>query len=304
MNFKQMYYFVEVAESGGFSKASYSLPLAQSALSRHIRLLEEEFDTKLLLRTGRGVKLTEQGEYLLEQAKDILDKKQEIERTLTAWYDYPSGVVKVGLPPTIVLSCSAQIIRAVGEEFPDISIQITEQLSKDIGDNLSAGRFDLGVVMEKRPQENVEAEMIALEELRLAVPNNMDLTGPVTVKDIANLPLIAPSSRGRLRESIELAAANENIKLTPTYTIDALHAMKELIQTGLGVAVLPVSAIAPEVSRGEIKSFKIAAKNMMLPVYLAYSSGQPQGRAAAAVAKIMKTVLGDNLKKKIDVQHA
>jgi len=292
MNFKQMYYFVEVAESGGFSKASYSLPLAQSALSRHIRLLEEEFDTKLLLRTGRGVKLTEQGEYLLEQAKDILDKKQEIERTLTAWYDYPSGVVKVGLPPTIVLSCSAQIIRAVGEEFPDISIQITEQLSKDIGDNLSAGRFDLGVVMEKRPQENVEAEMIALEELRLAVPNTMDLTGPVTVKDIANL------------QSIELAAANENIKLTPTYTIDALHAMKELIQTGLGVAVLPVSAIAPEVSRGEIKSFKIAAKNMMLPVYLAYSSGQPQGRAAAAVAKIMKTVLGDNLKKKIDVQHA
>lgn len=297
MNFKQMHYFVEVAEAGGFSKASYRLSLAQSALSRHIRLLEEELGTKLLTRTGRGVKLTEQGEFLLEQAKDILQKKKETEQALSTWHAYPNGLVRIGMPPTTVLSSAAKIINAVHTAHPAISIDISENISKDISDLLSTGRLDLGIVLEKRPPENLEAELIAMEELCLVTSKSIALKEPVSIKDIEKLPLIFPSKYGRFQATIERAAAAEGIQLVPAFKLNAMPAIKDLVLTGAGVAILPRSAVHREVDRKEVSAYQIKAKNMKVPVYLAYVAGNPLGRAPLAVAHIVREILSTSLKK-------
>ena len=288
MNFKQMRYFVAVAEAGGFSKASYTIPLAQSALSRHIRLLEDEFGTKLLARTGRGIELTEQGEFLYVRAKEILDQKNSIEQSLTTWYDYPNGPVRIGLPPSVVLSSAADIIGSLHDEHPAIEVSLTETLSSQIGKMLYSGRLDLGVVLEQRPVEDLEAELLGVEELCLVTARNVDLEESVSFESIAKMPLILPTKNGRIRATIERAAAKAEVQLNVVFRLDSLTAIKDLVKSAAGVAILSRSAIERDLIAEEVNVYKIDAKNMKLPVYLVYPTGAPLSRAADAAATAIR----------------
>ena len=288
MNFKQMRYFVAVAEAGGFSKASYTIPLAQSALSRHISLLEDEFDTKLLARTGRGVELTEQGEFLYDRAKEILDQKKDIEQSLTTWYDYPSGPVRIGLPPSIVLSSAADIISSLHAEHPAIEVRLSENLSQEIGKMLYTGRLDLGVMLEQQPVEDLQAELLGVEDLCLVTARNVNLEGCVSFENIAKMALILPTKNGRIRATIERHAAKAEVQLNIAFRLDSLTAIKDLVKTGAGVAILSRSAIERDLIAEEVNVYAIDVKNMKLPVYLVYPSGGPLSRAAEAAATAIR----------------
>lgn len=301
MNLKQLLYFVEVAEAGGFSKASFSLSLAQSALSRHIALLEKELEAKLLIRTGRGVKLTEQGEYLLVQAREILHKKQDIERTLANWGDHPAGLVRLGLPPSLVLASAVQMIERVNERYPDVSLDISENISSEIGELIGSGRLDIGVVLGQRPPGNLHAEMIAMEELCIVTAKNVVLSDPpIKISSVLDHQLILPGESGSIRSSINRFAEKEGVTLTPTFTLNAMHAIKDLVAAGVGISILPRSSVLKELERGELKVYSISTKDFLIPVYLVYLNKNHMGRAADAVAGIVKQVLGKNLSKKIN----
>lgn len=288
MNFKQMRYFVAVVDAGGFSKAAFEIPLAQSALSRHIRLLEDEFGTKLLSRTGRGVELTEQGDYLYSRAKEILDQKKDIEQSLSTWYEYPNGPVRIGLPPSIVLSSAADIISSLHVEHPAIEVRLSENLSQEIGKMLYSGRLDLGVILEHRPVENLEAELLAMEELCLVTSPSLNLESPVSFESIAKMPLILPTKDGRIRTTIERLASKADVSMNIAFRLDALTAIKDLVKAGAGVAILSRAAIERDHRAAEVNAYKIDAQNMTLPVYLAYPSGAPLSRAADAAATAIR----------------
>src|ERR1700754_3481636 len=101
LDLRQLRYFVLVAEAESLSRASATLSIAQSALSRQIRKLEDNLGMPLLYRHGRGVTLTEEGAKLLSNAKPILSRIEEIERQLKADRKAVRGAVKLGLPPSI-----------------------------------------------------------------------------------------------------------------------------------------------------------------------------------------------------------
>lgn len=291
MNFKQMRYFVAVVESGSFCTAAELIPVAQSALSRHIRLLEEEFGNKLLSRTARGVELTEQGEYLYKRSKDVLEQKKDIEQALVSWYDHPSGQVRIGMPPTIVLGCIADILGLAHKKYPAVTVDVNEHLSSEISKLLKMRSLDVGIVLEQRPSDKLTSEYLYNEELLLVTSREMKLKEPVSLQDIAEMPLIIPDGQGRIRSTIEQAAAIEGVTLTPAFKLNALHAMKELVQAGLGVAILPRSAVVREGVRQDVNTYAISAEGMEVPVYLAYTSAQPLGRAVVAIIDVIRDYL-------------
>ena len=100
MNLKQLEYFVRVAELGSFSKAAMVLNIAQPALSRHVRLLETDLRTTLLIRNGRGVMMTEAGKQLDDHAVGILQLMSSVREDIEANRDVPSRRIVVGLPPS------------------------------------------------------------------------------------------------------------------------------------------------------------------------------------------------------------
>lgn len=103
MNFKQLEYFVHVAELGSFSKAALVLDIAQPALGRQVRSLETDLRETLLLRNGRGVVLTEAGQRFYEHGVNILQAlaQAQAQDDMGASRDEPVGRITIGLPPSV-----------------------------------------------------------------------------------------------------------------------------------------------------------------------------------------------------------
>ena len=146
MDIKQLRSFVHIAELGSLSRAAERLNLSQPALSRQVNLLEESLDTKLLERTGRGVKLTEAGQMLAERARVILTDLARLEADLSARSSQVTGHVHVGVPPSAGIVITGALIENLRDRYPDLNVTVAEDLTGDVQEALLSGRLDIGIL--------------------------------------------------------------------------------------------------------------------------------------------------------------
>jgi LysR family nitrogen assimilation transcriptional regulator len=288
MNLKQLQYFVMVAEAGGFSQASEAAHLAQSALSRHVRLLEEELHTRLFDRTGRGVVLTEQGEYLLLQARSILDQVVHVERSLQSWYEHPIGRVRLGMTPTGSINGAALLIRELRQTYPEVALHVSEGISAQLCSWILDGQLDLALVFEEPRSELLRTELLRTEPLCLVTPPDLSLSGPVPLSALKDLNLILPTQHGRVRVAVERSCAAAGVSVEPTYTVDAVSTMKNLVAMGEGVAVLTRQSVENEVRAGQLAVHLLDDPQLVMPLFVTYRSKQQLGRATAATLELVR----------------
>ena len=130
MEIKQLRYFVQVAELGGFTRAAIVLRVAQPALSRQVRALEVELRQPLFDRNGRGVTLTEAGKRLLAHGRGILQQVERARQDLDDQRGAVSGLLSVGLPPSVSRTLTAPLVEAFRERFAGATLTVVEGLSK------------------------------------------------------------------------------------------------------------------------------------------------------------------------------
>lgn len=293
MNLHQLRYFLAVASTGSFTKAAEQLPLAQSALSRHIRLLEEELGTTLLIRTGRGVQVTEQGEFLVNRARSLLEQSEDTKRNLQSWNDNPAGLVRLGMTPTCTLALASPLLQRLKGRYENVSLQVSEALSASLCEWLGDGRLDMAIVFTAPKKVSGSCERVAREELCLLVPPGSDCPNPAELSDIAAMPLIAPFRRQGIRNRMSDAFKQHDLPFEPMYEIDALPAIKDLVRSGAGASIVSRSAVTREVEQGEVEIRSIRAENMFFHVYLLMSKPAKHSRAAHCVAEVIRETVAE-----------
>lgn len=294
MNLKQLQYFVKVAEAGGFSQASEAVHLAQSALSRHVRLLEEELDARLFNRTGRGVELTEQGEYLLTQAQGILEQLTRVESSLRSWYEHPSGSVRMGMTPSTCISGAAALIRELRDNYPDVTLHVSEGVTEHSVSAVIDGRLDLALVLGEPRSELLRAEFLRQEQLCLVTAPDVVLPNPVPLHKLEELTLVLPTRHGPLRTAFEQSCAAEGVSCTPAYTLDIVTTMKNLVVNGDAVAVLSRDAVETEFLAGQLAIHELDSPGLRVPLYVVYRAKQQLGRAAVATLECIRTLFRES----------
>ena len=146
MDLKRLRYFVSVAEFGSFTLGARHLGIAQPALSRCIRQLENECGSPLLRRNGRGAELSDVGKIVFEHARSLLDQVDRLESGLKAAKGAPVGNVILGMPPSVCMILVEPLFHRVRREFPGIRLHISEGFSGDVREWLVGGRLDIGVL--------------------------------------------------------------------------------------------------------------------------------------------------------------
>lgn len=288
MDLRQLRYFLIVAELGSLTRASERIPIAQSALSRHVRMLEEELRAQLLIRTGRGVELTEQGEFFAGRVRSVLEQLEDARRGVAAWHDNPAGVVRIGMPPTITLVMAATVLEQLKSRYPDISVQLTEGLSATLSEWLASDRLDMAIVFDEPTGVVARCYRIGREELCLAVPCGSTAPDPVSIQEIATHRLIAPFARKGIRNRMAAAFEKAGLEFQVAYEIDALPAMKDLVRSGAGSAIVSHSAVRSDVAAGLLESRRIDSDNMQFDVHLTLSRAGEYSRAAQAAAEVIR----------------
>lgn len=300
MDLKQLEYFVRVAELGSFTRAALALDIAQPALSRQVRLLEVELRQTLLTRNGRGALPTEAGKLLLAHGRGILHQVARAREELGRVRGSLAGRVAVGLPTSLARVLTVPLIRAFRTELPDATLSITEGLSVPMQESLMAGRLDIAVLYNAQPAAEMEITPLLEEDLLLVQRHPLGLAedpppGPITLRELAQLPLVIPTRPNAIRMHVESELANIGCRLNIALEIDGVSAILDLVADGAGSAVLSRNAVASSIRPSAFTVRTITEPVLRTKVSLATSSLRPatltQQTTMALLHKITKQTI-------------
>ena len=293
MDLKQLEYFVRVAELGSFTRASIALDIAQPALSRQVRLLEVELRQNLLVRNGRGATPTEAGKLLLEHARGILHQVERAREELGRVRGALAGRVAIGLPPSLARVLTVPLTRAFRQQMPDAQLSISEGLSVTMQEWLVNGRLDIAVLYNAQPANGIEATPLVDEDLMLVQPRPPGLPEdppppPITLQEVARLPLVIPSRPNAIRMHVEAEMAAIGCRPTIALEIDGVSAILDLVADGAGHAILSRNAVASSVKPSAFAVRAIGQPPLRTRLSLATSSARPATLTQQATMELVR----------------
>jgi LysR family nitrogen assimilation transcriptional regulator len=295
MELRQLNYFVRIVETGSFSRAAIDLQVAQPALSRQIRRLEEELGTMLLYRNGRGVSLTRAGEILFSSSTEVLQKIETTTREISESKSELSGSAVIGLPPTVGRILAIPLAAMFREHFPAVRLQIVEGFSGNVLEWLSTGRIDVGVLYSDPGANLMVAEPLVVEELLIIGPpadrSRMDAPASgaeVPLSAMTDLPLILPSRPHGLRRLIDETAASHGHALNVVMDVDSFHTMLELVRSGLGYTILPPASVVREPVGESFTTWKIVDPQFTRTLYVATAAQRSTAVAKRELARLVR----------------
>jgi LysR family nitrogen assimilation transcriptional regulator len=258
MDIRELRSFIHVARSGSFSRAASELYIAQPALSRQIAKLEEEIGVPLLIRHGRGVRLTAAGARLLERAEMITHMVNETGEQVRASTDEEGGHLAVGLPPTIGALIGADLIKDFRTRWPRVTLHLREGLSSSLQEWVLDKRVDLAVVYNQPLLDAFDVRPLFSEPMILIGPAGAPgRKRSYHIRDLADVPLILPGLPHSNRRLVEQAAIQHGVRLRVDIEVDSVALTKQLVKAGLGYSILTQVAIKDEVSRGDVVAYAI-----------------------------------------------
>lgn len=225
--------FLEVADSGGFSRAARSLGLGQPTVSQHVRKLEAAVGRSLLVRDSHTVELTGDGEAMVGFARGILGRQQQA-------LDYfagpePSGRVRLGVSEDLVSDWFSQIAQRFQRMHPRVDLDLTAGLSTPLHDRLERGELDMALI--KQPGSEPSGRLLWRDELVwVGTPDTRIVPGdPV--------PLVVYPEPSITRARALSALEREQRSWRVSCTADRLNGLSMAVRAGLGVAVFARSVV-------------------------------------------------------------
>jgi DNA-binding transcriptional LysR family regulator len=222
--------FVTIAETNSFTRAADRLYRTQSTVSLQIKRLEEQLRCPLFDRTSRSVRLTPQGEILLDYARQLLRLNDElVARMLEPDLD---GKVRLGTPEDFATAHLPGVLADFARAHPRVALEVTCDLTLNLHERFRGGEFDLALV-KREPQAAVEGVAVWREPLVWATanPSLLDTAGP--------LPLIVSPNPCVYRKRATSALDEQQRLWRIAYTSPSLAGTQAAVLAGLGVTVLP-----------------------------------------------------------------
>lgn len=280
MDLRQLRYFVAVAERGGFGAAASALNVAQSALSRHIKLLEHELGGALFERGARGVAVTESGKVLLARGRWLLGALDDIKAEVLTENREPGGTVRLGAPSSLADIFYAPLARLFAERFPRVRLELSDGLTEEMTDRLLRTELDLAVVTAPRPNDHLDYETLVIEKVFLIGPPGDKLLTrrTLTRKEFNRLPAaVLPLGR-----SVFPSDVRSSLK------VESMTPLKQMVAAGLGYGLLPFSGIHQEVAAGTLSAALLPW--IRADRVLALPRGRPVSRATRETVAALKEV--------------
>ena len=290
MELRQLVYFLHVAELGSFTRAQHQLSIAQPALSRQIRALEDELKQKLFERNGRGVVPTEAGRQLVAYAQEIVRLMECARRDVSGGEGVLSGECRVALPPSAGSLLTLPIVHEFAKHIPGAHLALFELPSSSVLEWVTQGRVDFGLAQNAPESASYRLTTLASEKLHLIGPaSDVNTREPVSVQEIAKYPLIVPSARQSRLHMVETDMASADAAMNVAWEVGSTTAILDLVRAGLGYGVLSLNALHGR--RAQFNARPIVNPEITITLSLAVPTRRPLTRLAARVREIIETAL-------------
>ena len=260
--------FYVVAKNKHMTKASEELHISQPAISQSIKKLEEQLGGILFLRSNKGMQLTEEGKMFYEYVKGALTLINNAENEFTSFKNLSKGEIKIGCSTTLTKLILIDVLKKFHKEYPNININITNDLTINLINKLKIGKLDFVIFNEINVKEN-SLYLEKIKELKQGFIYNPEFykDDVTNFEDLNNLPLILQKGESNSRKLLDYIALKNNVKLIPKMEVVSQELITEFTNIGLGVGFSII-----DLARRNYKNLKELKINKKIPdinIYLA-----------------------------------
>ena len=260
--------FYVVAKHKHMTRASEELHISQPAISQSIKKLEDQIGGTLFLRSNKGMELTEEGKMFYEYVKSALELINNAENEFTSFKDLDKGEIKIGCSTTLTKLVLINVLKDFHKDYPNININITNDLTSNLINELKLGKLDFVIFNESNIKEtNLNLEKI--KELKQGFIYNPEFfTDNVNnFNDLNKLPLILQKEESNSRKLLDYIALENNVKLIPKMEVVSQELITEFANIGLGIGFSII-----DLAKRNFKNLKELNINKKIPnikIYLA-----------------------------------
>lgn len=290
MDSRRLTYFLTIAEEGSINRAASVLGIAQPALSRQVRLLEEELGITLLHRTARGVRLTDDGERLRAATTAPLRQLERAMRYVGSPLARIERGLHLGLPATVAELLAVPLIETLATAFPKVVFRLSVGSSDDLVREMLRGSIDIAITVPPADDRLFHGELLVEDLVVIGAPaSGLHPDTPVSFAQFVAQPLVLPASRAGIRAIIENAALWLKHTVVSRFATDSLPALKALVAAGYGYSLLPLSACRAEIDAQRLRFAPLCepALEHRLVICVTASTELPQG-FAVKVSELMR----------------
>lgn len=260
--------FYVVAKNKHMTRASEELHISQPAISQSIKKLENQLDGTLFLRSNKGLELTEEGKMFFEYVKGALELIKNAENEFTAFKDLSIGEIKIGCSTTLTKLVLMDCLKKFHSDYPNININITNDLTSNLINDLKLGKLDFVIFNESNVKEtNLNLEK--MKELKQGFIYNPEFyKDDITdFKNLNDYPLILQKEESNSRKLLDYISLQHNIKLIPKMEVVSQELITEFTNIGLGIGFVIIDLAKRNFKN--LKELKINKKIPNINIYLA-----------------------------------
>lgn len=291
MDLKHLHAFLTVAETGNVTRAADMLHLVQPAVSRQIRLLEEDIGAPLFERERHGMVLTDAGRALVGYARRALLEldRARVEITGTAAGSV-SGLVTLGLLPSTVDLVSSPLVAAVAAAYPGIRMRIAVGYAGTLLQWLQSGEVDAALLYGVERSPDVQTTPLVEEALWVIGPRQAGLTRgkPMGLADLAGVKVVLPSAPHGIRTLVEHACAVTRVTLDICAETNALSVQRALVLGGHGLTILPPIAVADDLRERRLSGTPLTRPAISRTIVLALPTHRPTAQHVRLTVELLE----------------
>jgi DNA-binding transcriptional LysR family regulator len=295
MQLESLKMFVDVVETGSFSRAAQLNHVTQSAVSQQIRALENRYEQRLLSRSARQVTPTPAGERLFRGCKEILARFAEVEQEIREQATEVSGSCNVSSIYSVGLHELHALQKELLRTHPKVAFRLNYRRSDQVYDDVILGAADLGLVA--YPQSRAGVDIVPYREDKLAIilPPGHPLASKskIAMSALIGLPFIGFDREAPSRKGIDKLFRDKGLELQPTMEMDNVETIKRAVELGLGVSVLPTPTVQQEINSGSLIAKPFLEGAFTRPIGILVRKGKYLSRASQAVLDAFKSTSGE-----------
>lgn len=275
MEFRQLESFCAVVRYQSFTKAAEKLYISQPTISTHIRMLEQEFNSRLIIRTTKNIEITPHGKELFACAQKIFTLKNDL---IQKWSEENKKIIRIGastIPADYILP---EVLPLFCQKYPDIQLHIHQNDSGNILQSILNGKFTIGMVGMKSFEKELDFVPFFHDEIVMITPKqekflhfaqkafNQDDLISLLKKETIILREQGSGSKKRLESYFEQINLSEK-SLNIIARLNDQESIKKLVASGLGISFISAKAIT---SADNLLTMKLPENNLTRSLYFAY----------------------------------
>lgn len=275
MEFRQLESFCAVVRYQSFTKAAEKLYISQPTISTHIRMLEQEFNSRLIIRTTKNIEITPHGKELFAYAQKIFTLKNDL---IQKWSEENKKIIRIGastIPADYILP---EVLPLLCQKYPDIQLHIHQNDSGNILQSILNGKFTIGMVGMKSFEKELDFVPFFHDEIVMITPKqenflhfsqkafNQDDLISLLKKETIILREQGSGSKKRLESYFEQINLSEK-SLNIIARLNDQESIKKLVASGLGISFISAKAIT---DADNLLTIKLPENNLTRSLYFAY----------------------------------